>query len=400
MVLARARQRPSGSVRQELLCKAPGRVNLIGEHTDYNDGFVMPAAIGYYTFASASPRGDRAIVVTSEVSKESATFDLDALWLQRRGDWGDYPRGILIELERAHVALCGADVRIRGTVPLGAGLSSSASFEVCFAVTLLTIAQASFDNVELAWLCQRAENEHVGTRSGIMDQYAALFGQTGCVLLLDTRSLASAALAVPTRARILICDTMVRRELASSEFNHRRAQCESIVERLRRHNPAITALRDVTLDELSRHRSTLTPELYRRAHHVVSENARVLEAAEALQRGDLGRLGALMNASHESLRTDYEVSSPELDLMVAIAQSGDGVYGARMTGGGFGGCTVNLIDAAAEDAFRERITGEYASATGIAAEVYDGTPVSGAAMRPPTRLRPARTDTARDDKAR
>jgi galactokinase len=371
-------------VRQELLCKAPGRVNLIGEHTDYNDGFVMPAAIGYYTFANACARDDRAIVVTSEASKESATFDLDALWLQRRGDWGDYPRGILIELERAHVALCGADVRVRGTVPFCAGLSSSASFEVCLALTLLTIAHASLDNVELAWLCQRAENEHVGTRSGIMDQYAALFGQAGCVLLLDTRSLASAALTLPTRARILICDTMVRRELASSEFNHRRAQCESIVERLRRRNPAITALRDVTLDDLAQHRSDLTPELYKRAHHVVSENARVLEAAAALQRGDLGKLGALMNASHESLRTDYEVSSPELDLMVAIAQSGDGVYGARMTGGGFGGCTVNLIDVAAEDAFRKRIAGEYASATGVAAEVYDGTPVAGAAMRSAT----------------
>jgi galactokinase len=381
MKLARARQRASGHVRQELLYKAPGRVNLIGEHTDYNDGFVMPAAIGYYTFSGACARTDRAVVVTSEESEEAVVFDLDALWLQRRGDWGDYPRGILIELERAHVALRGADVRIRGTVPFGAGLSSSASFEVSFALTLLAIAQAAFDNVELAWLCQRAENEHVGTQSGIMDQYTALFGQAGCVLLLDTRSLASAALAVPAAARILICDTMVRRELASSEFNHRRAQCESIVERLRRRNPAVTSLRDVTPDDLARHRPDLTPELYRRARHVVSENARVLEAAGALQRGDLRTVGALMNASHESLRTDYEVSSPELDLMVAIAQNGEGVYGARMTGGGFGGCTVNLVDAAAEQTIRERIAGEYLSATGVTAAMYDGTPVAGAAIR-------------------
>jgi galactokinase len=364
--------------------RAPGRVNLIGEHTDYNDGFVMPAAIGYYTFASASPRSDRAVVVTSEATREPAVFDLGALWLERRGNWTDYPRGILIELERAHVDLHGANVSVQGTIPLRAGLSSSASFEVTFALALLAVARATFDNVDLAWLCQRAEIEHAGTQCGIMDQYTALFGQAGCVLLLDTRSLASAALAMPDSARILICNTMAKRELTNSEFNHRRAQCESIVERFRRWNPSITALRDLTLDDLALHREDLTSELYRRALHVLSENARVLDAAAALQRGDLRTLGSLMNASHESLRTDYEVSSPELDLMVTIAQAGDGVYGARMTGGGFGGCTVNLVDASAERAFRERIVGEYKNATGVTAEVYDGTPVAGAAMRPST----------------
>ncbi|MBV8148021.1 MAG: galactokinase [Candidatus Eremiobacteraeota bacterium] len=365
---------------QELLRKAPGRVNLIGEHTDYNDGFVMPAAIGYYTFASATRREDRAVIVGSELSREPAVFDLDALWLQRRGDWSDYARGILIELERAHVELRGANLAVHGTIPFGAGLSSSASFEVGFALALLGIAEATFDNVELAWLCQRAEIEHVGTQCGIMDQYAALFGQAGCVLLLDTRSLASAALPLPESARIVICNTMTRRELASSEFNHRRAQCESVVERFHRWQPSVTALRDLTLEDLATHRSELPPELYQRARHVLSENARVLEAAEALQRGDLRKLGSLMNASHASLRTDYAVSSPELDLMVAIAQSDDAVYGARMTGGGFGGCTVNLVDAGAERAFRDRIVSEYWNATGVSAELYDGTPVAGAAM--------------------
>jgi galactokinase len=374
------RQRIAQMASSPTATRAPGRINLIGEHTDYNDGFVMPAAIGYYTFVSASSRADRAVTFTSDSSNEPAIFDLDALWLERRGNWTDYPRGILVELERAHVPLRGADVRVHGTIPFGAGLSSSASLEVSCALALLAIAEATFDNVDLAWLCQRAEIEHVGTRCGIMDQYAALFGQTGCVLLLDTRSLASAALPLPETARVVICDTMVRRELASSEFNHRRAQCESIVERFRRWYPSITALRDLTLDDLAQHRADIPPELYRRAHHVLSENARVLEAAEALQRGDLRRLGALMNASHASLRTDYEVSSPELDLMVGIGQSVEGVYGARMTGGGFGGCTVNLVDAVAERAFRERVVREYRDATGVRAELYDGTPVAGAAM--------------------
>ncbi len=359
--------------------RAPGRVNIIGEHTDYNEGFVMPAAIGYYTIATGTPRSDRIVCVRSE-SHEPATFDLDAIWLDRRRDWTDYARGILIELGRAGIALRGADVSARSTIPHGAGLSSSASFEVSLALTLLKIAQASVDNVALARLCQRAEIEHAGTQCGIMDQFAVLLGQPGCALLLDTSSMASAPLPLPDRARVVICNTMTRHDLSNGEFNHRRAECEAAVEHFRHWDPSVTALRDVTPAELARHQAGLPPELYRRVRHVVSENARVLEAAQALQRDDVHALGSLMNASHESLQRDYEVSCPELDLMVAIARSSEGVYGARMTGGGFGGCTVNLVEATAVEAFRDRIVTEYRNATGMTAELYDGTPVAGAGI--------------------
>lgn len=360
--------------------RAPGRVNIIGEHTDYNEGFVLPAAIGYYTFAAATPRTDRVVRVASE-GREPATFDLDALWLDRRGDWTDYPRGVLIELGRAGIALRGADVHVRSTVPPGAGLSSSASFEASLALTLLEIAHARIDNVALARLCQRAEIEHAGTQCGIMDQFTVLLGQPGCVLLLDTRSLASAPLALTERVRVVICNTMTTRELSSGEFNHRRAECEAAVEHFRRWDASVTALRDITPTELVRHEPDLPADLYRRVRHVVSEDARVLEAAQALQRDDAQALGSLMNASHDSLRSDYEVSSPELDLMVAIARGCEGVYGARMTGGGFGGCTVNLVETKFAQSFRERIVTEYRNATGTTVELYDGTPVAGAGIR-------------------
>jgi galactokinase len=360
--------------------RAPGRVNLIGEHTDYNDGFVMPAAIGYATQADATPRDDRRVEIASAAFDEPLVFDLEALPQGRRNDWGDYARGILIELGRCGVTLRGANVHVSSTIPLGAGLSSSASFEVALALAMLAVSGATLGQVEIARLAQRAENDSVGARSGIMDQFAVLFGEAGNATFLDTRSLEFAHLPVPPQARIVIGNTMVKHALAGGEYNARRAQCEEAVEVLQRWYPEIRALRDVTLADLEAHHNDLSPTVFRRARHVVTENARVRDAAAALEAGDVGAFGALMNASHDSLRDDYEVSCPELDAMVYAARECDGVFGARMTGGGFGGCTVNLVEANAVPEFRRRVAEGYRAATGIDAALYDGTPVDGASV--------------------
>jgi galactokinase len=343
--------------------RAPGRVNLIGEHTDYNDGFVMPCAIGYYTDVTVRLRDDDRVVV---LGPQDAKAHL-------------YAEGVVLELRNAGVRVGGVEIEAGGSLPIGAGLSSSASFEVAVALGALGVARAEMDRLQLAKICQRAEHVHVGIRSGIMDQYAVLFGKRDRAILLDTEALQSRDLPVPQFARVVICNTMVRHQLAAAgEYNRRREQCEAAVLALRQWYPNVTSLRHITLDELLRHEKQLDALLFRRARHVVSENARVLESAEALENGDLTRFGALMNASHDSLRDDYEVSAAELDTMVEIARACDGVYGSRMTGGGFGGCTVNLVDAAVAESVSERIVCEYRAATGIVPDVYDGTPVDGA----------------------
>ena len=354
--------------------RTPGRVNLIGEHTDYNDGFVMPAAIGYYTFVHAQPLDSPSVILSSP----SVTFTLGALPHERRGDWTDYPRGILIELERAGIALHGAKLDVSATLPIGAGLSSSASFEIAIALAMLAASNASMDPTALALLAQRSEHEHVGIRSGIMDQFAVLRARAGHVLLLDTRSLAVEHVPFPDGARLVIANTMVHHALASSEYNARRAECEAGVTAIRRRFPDVRALRDVSLEMLDRCKADLSETIYRRCRHVVTENARVLEAAGSLRANDLTHLGRLMHESHESLQNDYQVSCAELDAMVRVAQSLDGCYGARMTGGGFGGCTVNLVAAPAADAFARALASGYRRATGITPELYDGTPVAGA----------------------
>ncbi|HKE36678.1 MAG TPA: galactokinase, partial [Candidatus Baltobacteraceae bacterium] len=289
-----------------------------------------------------------------------------------------YAEGVILELRKAGVPVGGVEIEAGGDLPLGAGLSSSASFEVAIALGALGIADAELDRLELAKLCRRAENEHVGIRSGIMDQYAVLFGKRDRAVLIDSESLQHRYVEIPHTASIVICNTMVKHQLAAGEYNKRREECEAAVQALRRWHPHLTSLRHVTLEELLSHEAQLDGTIFRRARHVVTENARVMDAAEALERGDVAAFGRLMNASHESLRDDYEVSADELDTMVAIARRCDGVYGARMTGGGFGGCTVNLVAPAAVDAFREHIVREYHAATGITPAIYDGTPVDGA----------------------
>ncbi|HEY3355198.1 MAG TPA: galactokinase [Polyangia bacterium] len=351
------------------LFRAPGRVNLIGEHTDYNGGFVLPAAIDRETHVAAAPRADRRLVLRSLDVAGEREHDLEAPAPAAR-DWSTYVVGVARVLEAQGLRLPGADLMIAGDVPLGAGLSSSASLEVAAALALLGLAGAARDGVELARVCQAAENEHVGARCGIMDQFAAVHGRAGAALLLDCRTLAWEPVPLPAGVALVICNTMVKHTLAAGEYNVRRAECEDSVRRLARVRPGVRALRDLTPADLPACEADLAPALARRCRHVVTENARVLEAAAALRAGDLARLGALMQASHASLRDDYAVSCDELDAMVRAATATPGCLGARMTGGGFGGCTVNLVREDAVAAFRDAVTRRYRHETGIAAEVY------------------------------
>jgi len=353
-------------------------VNLIGEHTDYNDGFVMPAAIDFYTWVRVAPLDTRKLRIKSQNYGEEVEVDLDDPNIAARGHWSDYPIGVAVMLERAGHRLRGARLEIRGEVPIGSGLSSSAAIEVATACALTAISGLEIDRRELALICQRAENEFVGARVGIMDQFVSLFGQAHKALLLDCRSLEFKLLPVPDNVRLIICNTMVKHVLASSAYNERRAQCEAGVKHLQRAVPHVKALRDVTLEQLEQYGRDLPEVVYRRCRHVITENERVLAAANALERRDLKEFGTLMAESHRSLRDDYEVSSAELDLMVELAQPIEGVYGARMTGGGFGGCTVNLVAVEQRDEFRARVADGYERAMKIKPEIYICTPSDGA----------------------
>jgi galactokinase len=287
----------------------------------------------------------------------------------------------LLELRAAGVTLRAANMRITGTLPPGAGLSSSASFEIAVALAALALAGVQMKPLNLAKLAQRAEVEHAGTRCGIMDQFAVTHGVKGHALFLDTRSLQCEPLPVPKSAAVVICNTMVEHELSAGEYNTRRRECEQAVAQLRRRYPGVTQLRDVNEVQLHEARFLLGDTLFDRALHVVTENRRVVEAARALRSRNLQEFGALMNQSHESLRTRYAVSCAELDTMVSLAQELPGVYGSRMTGGGFGGCTVTLVQSQHGDEFRERIAHAYLEETGIVPEIYDGSPAAGAAVQ-------------------
>jgi galactokinase len=358
--------------------RAPGRVNLIGEHTDYNDGFVLPAAIGFSTWIAAAKRDDRVLQAYSDGFDEKISWSLDALSGPPQRHWSDYIRGVAGALEGAGHRLAGANLFIHGEVPLGAGLSSSASLEVATALALTSISGIALPRLELAKLCQSAEHEYVGTRCGIMDQFVVSFGSAGHALKLDCRSLEYELLAVPENLSLVLCNSMVRHELAAGEYNRRRADCETGVRLLQRYLPEVRALRDVTRGDLERYKHLLPGTVYRRCRHVVTENQRVLAAAEALQAQDAKRFGHLMYLSHASMRDDYQVSCKELDLLVDLAASSTGVYGARMTGGGFGGCTVNLVRADRASAFKAHIAQAYRERAGITPDIYICDPAQGA----------------------
>lgn len=352
--------------------RAPGRVNLIGEHTDYNDGYVMPVAIDRATYVAIGRRTDRRLVVCSEsidrVERSIAEVSLDALELQ--GGWTNYVFGVAKMLIRHGVTLPGANVLIASEVPLGAGLSSSAALEVAMASALTGLAGQRLDGATLARLCQQAENECVGAACGIMDQFVALQGRAGHALLLDCRSLAFTLVPLPRTMRLVVCNTMVRHAIAAGEYNARRRECDAAVRALCKRLPHVRALRDVTEGDLEEHQDVLAEPLNRRTRHVVTENARVAALGRALQQADVASIGRLMRESQTSLREDYEVSCRELDLMVDLASSAPGVIGARMTGGGFGGCTVNLVAADAVDDFSTAISEEYSRRTRLTPDVY------------------------------
>jgi galactokinase len=350
--------------------RAPGRVNLIGEHTDYNDGFVMPAAIDLSVIAHVWPRDGRKLQIRSENYHDEIEFDLDQPYPAPRGHWSDYVIGVAVTLDRSGYRLRGAYLQIRGEVPVGSGLSSSAAVEVATACALTAVSHHTIDRRELALLCQKAENEFVGARVGIMDQFVAFFGEEQRALLLDCRSLEFELLTLPDTVNLVICNTMVKHSVASSAYNERREQCEAGVKHLKRSLPHIKALRDVTIEELEEYGRDLPEVVYRRCRHVITENARVLSAADALDRKDLRKFGQLMAESHRSLRDDYEVSCKELNLMVELAKTGEGVYGARMTGGGFGGCTVNLVDAEKVREFKQNVGRKYELMTTLKPEIY------------------------------
>lgn len=353
------------------LFRAPGRVNLIGEHTDYNDGFVLPMAIDRETVVAAAPRDDRRVRAFSLNRDERAEFDLDAPGPPRRGLWLDYVEGVAQALERAGSRLKGADLVVSSDVPAGAGLSSSAALEISTGFALLSVSGLEVDRVGLALAGQRAEHEYVGTMCGIMDQFVAALGHKGHALLIDCRSLEHTPVPLDTtETAVVICDSRVKHELSDSEYNVRRAECERGVELLREVLPGIRALRDVTLEDFARHAERLPEPVRRRCRHVVTENDRTLRAVEALRRGDLEEMGRLMNCSHRSLRDDYEVSCAELDLLTEIAGRFAPCLGARLTGGGFGGSTVNFVRRHALAEFQSLVTSEYRRATGTAPNVY------------------------------
>jgi galactokinase len=358
--------------------QAPGRVNLIGEHTDYNDGFVLPAAIQLQTRAAIAPAPDGLVTVKSTAYSCEATFSLDDPNPTPRKHWSDYVLGVALSLEQAGVVLKGARLLIESDIPPGAGLSSSAALEVSSALAFLANSGFKMAPTEVARICHRAENDFVGMRSGVMDQFASCEGRQNHAILLDCRSLEARHVPLPAGVAMMVCNTMVRHELASSEYNARRRECEEGVAVLARYIPGVHALRDVTAAQLAQFSAELTPTVLRRCRHVIGENERVLQGAAALEQNRLAEFGALMMQSHQSLRLDYEVSCLELDVMCELAVAMPGVYGARMTGGGFGGCALALVKKPAVEMFRQTMPQEYRRRTGIDCEIYECFAANGA----------------------
>jgi galactokinase len=372
--LARAFVRRFGR-EPEGLAVAPGRVNLIGEHTDYNEGFVLPVAIDRTVSAAFAVRSDRQVRVLSLEFDQEDSFSLNDIERLQGDVWSNYVRGVAAVLEEAGYRLTGLDAAVQGDVPVGAGLASSAALEVAVLGAFQRAAALTIDPRDQALLAQRAENEFVGVACGIMDQIAAVMGRRDHALLIDCRSLETEAVPLNLAAdglKIVVAHTGVRRALSDSAYNQRRQECSRAAQMLAEVVVArpVRALRDITSNDLGAHEGSLPEPLARRARHVLRENERVLKSVEALGRGDLLTFGELLYASHRSLARDYEVSSPELDLMVQLASCLEGVVGARMTGAGFGGCTVNLVHETAIDSFREQVIEPYRRRTGLPAEMY------------------------------
>jgi galactokinase len=357
---------------------APARVNLIGEHTDYTGGLVMPMAIDFATVAVVSPRDDGKAVFYSANYREEALFEVASLGRVPGGHWSDYPAGVLWSLHQEGITLPGFSLSLSGNVPLGAGLSSSASVEVATAVALLGLAEVTLPLEKVATLCRRAENEYVGAKSGIMDQFVVAGAVEHRAMMLDCRSLGFELLPLPDQVRIVICNSMVKHAVATGEYGSRRDEVEAGQAVLQREFKEIELLRDATLDELEACRSKMSAASFARCKHIITENRRVLEAREALLADDLEQFGTLMIEAHRSMRDDFEASCVEVDALVEIATRQPGCFGARITGGGFGGCTVNIVGADQAEQFVVAVRREYSAVAGIEAECFICAPSDGA----------------------
>jgi len=363
-------------IEPALIGRAPGRVNLLGEHVDYNDGIVLPAAIDRAVRVAAAPLTEGVVSVAALDLGERVTFRLAELDSRRDVEgrplpgWALYPAGVAASLLDEGLAVSGMQAAYTSDVPIGAGLSSSAAVEVAFAVVWQALGGWQVEPLRLAQLCQRAENHYVGVNCGLMDQFASACGVAGHALWFDTRSLAYTPMPLLPQSVIVIADSGVRRTLSTSAYNERRAVCQEAVRLLRRFKPDIGSLRDISSVEFAAYSDYLPAEVRRRAEHVVKEIDRVQQAAVALQHEDAKSFGALMFASHRSLRDLYEVSCPELDTLVEIARQQPGCIGARLTGAGFGGCTVNLVYADQAQSFIQGLVGAYEQRTHRQAQVY------------------------------
>jgi galactokinase len=348
---------------------APGRVNLIGEHTDYAEGFVMPVAINFATLAAISPRTDGKIVIYSENFGEEKTFDAAAKPVAGK-HWSDYPMGVVSILTGEGHKIPAFSLTLWGDVPLGSGLSSSAALEVVTALAVLSLIGAGYPGPVLARLCQRVENEFVGANCGIMDQFISANGKQNHALLLDCRDLSYRLAPIPANVALVIANTMVKHSIQGGDYPTRRRESEAACAVIASHRPGVPFLRDATLDDLDKWGHEMAPKSLMRARHVISENLRTVAASEALLRGDMKELGRLMAEAHASYSGDFEGSCVEADAMVALAQDLPGLIGARLTGGGFGGCTINLVEQSQAPAFAEALRARYAAQTGIVPEIH------------------------------
>ncbi len=356
---------------EPLIIISPGRVNLIGEHTDYNDGFVLPAAIDKVIVLGMKENQTKKVRVFSIDMNESIEIDLSNKLEQQEFHWANYVKGVIAELNKKNIVVDGFDLVFGGDIPIGAGMSSSAALEGGILLGLKSLFEFDLTKLEMVKTGQLTEHNHVGVRCGIMDQFINVYGQKGHALKLDCRSLDYEMIPFDQDdLRIVLCDTKVSHNLASSEYNVRRAQCEEGVEVLRKLYPSIKNLRDVTLQQLEENKSELSPIVFQRCKFVIKENQRVLDGCEYLETGDISSFGACMYDSHHGLSKNYEVSCTELDLLVDIARELPGVIGSRMMGGGFGGCTINIVRKENVKEFSKNISQEYNERTGLDIEIY------------------------------
>jgi len=359
---------------------APGRVNLIGEHTDYNEGFVLPMAIEREIIMLGQLRNDRLVQVFDLAYKAETKFSLDNLFPSKKDTWANYLMGVVDEIQKTGYILQGANIIFISNIPQKAGLSSSAALEIVTALTMAELNLLKIEPVKMARLCQQAENNFVGVACGIMDQYVSCLGQKNYAIFIDCRT--NNYELIPFRDsnyQIVICDSKIRRDLINSEYNKRREECKKATEFFtHRFGHKVQALRDVTIEEFKQYQEQLPETIARRARHVILENDRVQASKKAIEAGDYITFGQLMIESHQSLKVDYEVSCEELDLLVDLALKQEGVLGARMTGAGFGGCTVNLLKREKVNIFKKTIQKEYKRITGIIPDIYITIPADGA----------------------